>query len=89
MVQVTESPAAAEARDKLLAAIGREAEHVPAANPGQASSALVELARAYVLVTGGSAADDDVKPGFARTFRYDGGGNQLGLVHTGPQAHGR
>ncbi|MFF3784341.1 hypothetical protein [Streptomyces sp. NPDC001933] len=44
-------PAADEARDKLLAAIGAEAQHVAEKSAGQASAALAELARAYALVT--------------------------------------
>ncbi|MFF9579011.1 hypothetical protein ACF1BA_27745 [Streptomyces rubiginosohelvolus] len=45
------SPAAAEARDRLLRSIGREAEHLADTQPGQASKALAELAHAYSLVT--------------------------------------
>ncbi|MFI6984153.1 hypothetical protein ACIBSV_36900 [Embleya sp. NPDC050154] len=43
--------AATEARDQLLRAIGREAEHLAATQPGQASAPLAELARAYAQVT--------------------------------------
>ncbi|MFE2864910.1 hypothetical protein [Embleya sp. NPDC059259] len=43
--------AAAEARDRLLRAIGREAQHVADTSAGEASTALAELARAYALVT--------------------------------------
>ncbi|MFD9523383.1 hypothetical protein [Streptomyces sp. NPDC059979] len=50
VVQIQESPAAAEARDKLLAAIGAEAQHVAEKSPGQASTALEQLARAYALI---------------------------------------
>ncbi|MGW8782587.1 hypothetical protein ACWGNM_31615 [Streptomyces sp. NPDC055796] len=49
---VTEVPAAIEARDVLLAAIGREAQIVADKSAGQASAALVELARAYALLLG-------------------------------------
>ncbi|GGU67023.1 hypothetical protein [Streptomyces lavendofoliae] len=52
---VTDVPAAAEARDALLRAIGQEARHVADKSAGHASTALVELARAYTLVTGGVA----------------------------------
>lgn len=48
-------PAAAEARDKLLEAIGQEAQQVAQKSAGQASKALEELARAYALVTTGTA----------------------------------
>ncbi|MFE4801616.1 hypothetical protein ACFRFL_43335 [Streptomyces sp. NPDC056708] len=43
-----EVPAAA-ARDKLLAAIGAEAQRVAEKSAGEASAALVQLARAYAL----------------------------------------
>ncbi|MFF4104353.1 hypothetical protein [Streptomyces sp. NPDC001903] len=49
-VTVTEVPAAADARDALLRAIGAEAQLVVEKSAGQAASALVELARAYALV---------------------------------------
>ncbi|MEV6048365.1 hypothetical protein [Streptomyces xanthochromogenes] len=52
-----EQPAiVAEARDALLRAIGREADHVADKFPGQASKALEELARAFALVTVDTAA---------------------------------
>ncbi|MFF2902695.1 hypothetical protein [Streptomyces sp. NPDC057966] len=44
-----EVPAAAAARDKLLAAIGAEAQRVAEKSAGEASAALVQLARAYAL----------------------------------------
>ncbi|MDT0544694.1 hypothetical protein [Streptomyces lonegramiae] len=47
-----EVPAAADARDKLLAAIGAEAQLVAEKSPGQASAALAQLARAYADVAG-------------------------------------
>ncbi|MER7044573.1 hypothetical protein [Streptomyces jumonjinensis] len=47
------APAAADARDKLLAAIGAEAQHVAEHFPGQASAQLAELARAYALLRTG------------------------------------
>ncbi|MFF1916269.1 hypothetical protein ACFVYE_32720 [Streptomyces sp. NPDC058239] len=51
-------PTAAEARDRLLAAIGREAGHVADTHAGRASVALGELAHAYRnLLTGTSQAD--------------------------------
>ncbi|MFD9593717.1 hypothetical protein ACFWA9_13305 [Kitasatospora sp. NPDC059973] len=56
VIQVQASPAATEARDALLAAIGAEAQLVVEKSAGQASAALVELARAYALVATDSAA---------------------------------
>ncbi|MCX3291848.1 hypothetical protein OR263_34980 [Streptomyces sp. NEAU-H22] len=49
--QITVTPAAAvaEARDALLAAIGAEAQHVADKSAGQASAALMELARTYAM----------------------------------------
>lgn len=61
LVPVDVTPAAVEARDKLLAAIGAEAELVAEKSAGQASAALAELARAYALMTGGGT----VAGGFA------------------------
>ncbi|GGT71827.1 hypothetical protein GCM10010207_82390 [Streptomyces atratus] len=55
-VTVTQPAAVAEARDKLLAAIGAEAQLVAEKSEGQASAVLAELARAYTLVTSGTAA---------------------------------
>ncbi|MCZ0999690.1 flagellin [Streptomyces mirabilis] len=49
-IMVSEVPAAADARDKLLAAIGTEAQHVADTSAGQASTALAELTRAYSTV---------------------------------------
>ncbi|MFD8025804.1 hypothetical protein ACFV6G_35995 [Streptomyces lavendulae] len=46
-----ESPAATEARDQLVAAIGTTAQNLAEQSPCQAAAALVELARAYTLVT--------------------------------------
>ncbi|MFD9302233.1 hypothetical protein ACFWCB_06000 [Streptomyces sp. NPDC060048] len=54
VIEVTEVPAAADARDALLRAIGAEAQLVADQFPGQASTALGELARAYALVTAGT-----------------------------------
>ncbi|MGW9205658.1 hypothetical protein ACWGR4_01540 [Embleya sp. NPDC055664] len=45
--------AVTEARDKLLQAIGTEAQVVAEKSPGQASTALEGLARAFALVTRG------------------------------------
>ncbi|MGW7099680.1 hypothetical protein [Streptomyces sp. NPDC054838] len=50
VIPVKVVPAAAEARDALLQAIGKEAEHLAERSQGQASKALEELARAYALV---------------------------------------
>ncbi|MEV7729172.1 hypothetical protein AB0P15_31255 [Streptomyces sp. NPDC087917] len=54
-VTMTENRAAVDARDALLRAIGREADQVVGSSAGQASAALEQLARAYVLVTTGAA----------------------------------
>ncbi|WP_404870280.1 hypothetical protein ACI1MP_33170 [Kitasatospora griseola] len=51
-----ESPAAVEARDQLLAAIGAEAQFFTENFRGQVSTQLAELARAYTAVTSISAA---------------------------------
>ncbi|MFI1920294.1 hypothetical protein [Nocardia sp. NPDC020380] len=50
-----EPSAATVARDQLLSAIGRSAVLLAEDQPGNAPAALVELARAYALVTAGSA----------------------------------
>jgi hypothetical protein len=55
MITVTEVSVATDARDKLLAAIGQEAQYLADKYAGQASPALEALARAYALVTSGSA----------------------------------
>lgn len=49
----TESPSVIAARDELLYAIADEVARVSGSQPGNASGALVELARAYALVTKG------------------------------------
>ncbi|MFD5700110.1 flagellin N-terminal helical domain-containing protein [Streptomyces lasiicapitis] len=61
---------AADARHKLLAAIGSEAQLVGEQSPGQASAALAELARAYALVTGNSTL---VAPVQAPVYNKDSG----------------
>ncbi|MFE2870952.1 hypothetical protein [Embleya sp. NPDC059259] len=62
---VTEVPAASDARDALLRAIGAEAQLVAEKSAGQASTALVELAHAYALVIAGAPTGEagPVKPG--------------------------
>ena len=50
MVKVREVPAAIEAREALLVAIAQETRAVVDKHPGQASSALAELAQAYALL---------------------------------------
>lgn len=68
LVSVSEEPAVAEARGKLLAAIGAEAQHVAATAAGQAATALADLARAYTLaVTGFTAVEAPVFGGEAAT----------------------
>ncbi|MFI5780328.1 hypothetical protein [Nocardia sp. NPDC051570] len=49
-ITVSETPAATDARDMLLQAIGQEARHIAEKSAGQASTALEVLARAYALV---------------------------------------
>ncbi|MFE2864909.1 hypothetical protein [Embleya sp. NPDC059259] len=58
-----EPAAATEARDRLLRAIGREAEHVADTQPGQASKALAELAHAYALVAAHATTADPAAAG--------------------------
>ncbi|MFD4633538.1 hypothetical protein ACFVYR_31225 [Streptomyces sp. NPDC058284] len=74
-LSVTENPAIADARDALLKAIGQEAQHVADKSAGQASAALVELARAYVLVTTGTASGAATPASALRT------GRSAGLLH--------
>jgi len=62
MIPVQEVPAATDARDKLLAAIGREAQHVADQHAGQASPVLEQLARAYALVTVGTTTANTPVP---------------------------
>lgn len=50
-IRVVEPAAVADARNALLTAIGAEARAVTEKSAGQASAALVELARAYALMT--------------------------------------
>ncbi|MFF4331130.1 hypothetical protein ACFYZT_32075 [Streptomyces sp. NPDC001591] len=62
-----------DAHDKLLAAIGTEAQTVAETSAGQASTALVELSRAYALVTSATTF-----PAAARyAFRQDDGKEPL------------
>ncbi|MGE6864256.1 hypothetical protein ACQKGQ_28665 [Bacillus cereus] len=62
-IRVAEPATVTHARDALLAAIGTEAQAVAEKSAGQASAALVELARAYALVTARISAG---APGEAR-----------------------
>ncbi|QEV16184.1 hypothetical protein [Streptomyces alboniger] len=50
-ITVTKPPAVTDSRNKLLAAMGAEAQYAAEKSAGQAPAALVELARAYALVT--------------------------------------
>ncbi|MFE5084425.1 hypothetical protein [Streptomyces mirabilis] len=68
VIQVVQPPAATEARDKLLAAIGAEAERVTEKSDGQAPAALAELARAYALVASGGIAS--TPPPTGKTLWY-------------------
>lgn len=58
VIRVTEPPASRDARDALLQAIATAAERAGAENAGQAAGALLELARAYAIVT--STARDSI-----------------------------
>jgi hypothetical protein len=68
-VTVTENPATTDTRDALLKAIGQEAQYVADKSAGQASAALEQLARAYVLVTAGTASETATSAGALRTGR--------------------
>ncbi|MFD9339439.1 hypothetical protein ACFWBF_34390 [Streptomyces sp. NPDC060028] len=57
-ITVPQPAAVTGARDKLLAAIGAEAQHVAEKSAGQASAALAELARAYTLVAATSPSPE-------------------------------
>ncbi|MFF4104363.1 hypothetical protein [Streptomyces sp. NPDC001903] len=79
VIRTPEVPAATEARDKLLQAIGREAEQVADKFPGQASKALEELARAFALATTGTTTvakitAPDGQGITSRTLQLSGGG---------------
>ncbi|MCM2416660.1 hypothetical protein [Streptomyces sp. RKAG293] len=54
VISVAPVPAVADARDALLAAIASEARTVTENNPGQASVALEQLARAFALIAAGA-----------------------------------
>ncbi|MFF1904825.1 hypothetical protein [Kitasatospora sp. NPDC058218] len=56
VIRVAQTPAAADTRDKLLAAIGAEAQFLAEKSPGQAATRLEALARAYAIVTASTAA---------------------------------
>ncbi|MEU5423654.1 hypothetical protein [Streptomyces sp. NPDC020667] len=63
VIQVTQPAATVSARDSLLEAIGREAQLVAEKFPGQASTALEQLARAFALVASATPAVADVTKG--------------------------
>ncbi|MEU7458254.1 hypothetical protein [Streptosporangium roseum] len=74
VIRVTQPPAVTDARDKLLAAVGAEAERLAETAPGQAAPALEALARAYAIVTTSTtttALGDDAR-GAALTARSQG-----------------
>ncbi|MFD7623775.1 hypothetical protein [Streptomyces sp. NPDC059802] len=75
MARVTEVPAAADSREALLRAIGAEAQLVAENSAGQASAALVELARAFALATAGTVTGD----GFPQLSNRPGG-HKLGFA---------
>lgn len=51
LTQAEHDPSAAVTREKLLVAIGREADYIADNPTGQASKALEELARAFAIVS--------------------------------------
>ncbi|MFD6158383.1 hypothetical protein ACFWF7_33225 [Nocardia sp. NPDC060256] len=63
---VIETPAATDTRDKLLQAIGQEAQRVAENSAGQAATALETLARAYTLVSAGPAVASRIERGIVR-----------------------
>ncbi|MFI5778260.1 hypothetical protein [Nocardia sp. NPDC051570] len=65
-IQAVQDPTATVAREKLLGAIGREADYLADNQAGQASTALEELARAYALLVTGPTAVAAVASGAAR-----------------------
>ncbi|MFI6586090.1 hypothetical protein [Embleya sp. NPDC050493] len=71
VIRVAPSPAAADARDALLDAIGKEARVLADTHPGQASQALRELAHAYALVTTATPTIPDTFVGANRNGRAD------------------
>lgn len=79
LVRVREVPAAAEARDKLLAAIAAEAQRIGNQPTGKASEALERLARAYALVTAGGTALTTSNEATVVPLQTRAGGHQVGL----------
>ncbi|MEV4251304.1 hypothetical protein AB0J63_48955 [Streptosporangium canum] len=78
VIRVTQPPAVTDARDKLLAAVGAEAERLAETALGQAATALEALARAYAIgATSTATALGDAARGAALTAR-----SQRGLVLT-------
>ncbi|WP_328296397.1 hypothetical protein OG389_00250 [Streptomyces sp. NBC_00435] len=61
-IQVLESPTVAVARERLIEAIGREAGFLADHRAGQASEGLEALARAFTLVTTGTASAVTITP---------------------------
>ncbi|MFJ9281414.1 hypothetical protein HS99_0014650 [Kitasatospora aureofaciens] len=78
-VKVREVPAAIEAREALLAAIAQEARTVVDKQPGQASSALVELAQAYNLLATTSVPVTTDGTSALTPVQSRAGGHQVGM----------
>ncbi|MFI1577542.1 hypothetical protein [Embleya sp. NPDC020630] len=80
VIPLRELPAAAEAREQLLQAIAATARAVTERHAGQASGALVALARAYALVTSGTTAPPTLLGDPENTgVQVRAGGHQVGL----------
>ncbi|MFD7030224.1 hypothetical protein ACFWAR_19495 [Streptomyces sp. NPDC059917] len=67
------TPAAADARDKLLGAIGSEAQRVAEQTQGSSSTALVELARAFSMVRAAEFRLVRISPTDEEDFRQTDG----------------
>jgi len=81
VINVQEVPVAANARDKLLNAIGQEAQIVTDRYPGQASTPLEALARAYALVTTGTTEFEPVGSSDTVVPQTRGHAYDYGVVH--------
>ncbi|MGH4010307.1 MAG: hypothetical protein ACRDTH_19470 [Pseudonocardiaceae bacterium] len=79
VVKVREVPAAIEAREALLVAITQETRTVVDKHPGQASSALVELAQAYALLATTSTPVATTGGSVLVPVQGRAGGHQVGL----------
>ncbi|MCX3291847.1 hypothetical protein OR263_34975 [Streptomyces sp. NEAU-H22] len=69
-ITVPQPPAVTKARDALLSAVGTEAQRLAEDSAGQSSAALLELARAYALVTAGTTLTASAMPAAGHTRSY-------------------